>query len=90
MTDSTAAPRPAKRWRIERIPGKPLYSTGERMALPLWLVKAGEHVADVEFEMTLDEAEQLHAALCYALDKHPVPVNAPACRKPVQTSPSFR
>jgi hypothetical protein len=56
-------------WRIDRIPGRPLRRTEEgRMALPLWLAKDGEHIVDVELTLTPAEAEQLHAALSYALD----------------------
>ncbi|WP_284709442.1 hypothetical protein [Streptomyces malaysiensis] len=34
--------------------------------------------------LTVLEAEQLHAALCYALGGEPAPENAPECRKPVR------
>jgi hypothetical protein len=58
------------------------------MALPLWLVKDGEHVGDAELLMSPAEAEYLHAALCRALDTQPVPVGAPECRKTVLKGPS--
>ena len=94
MNDSTGRtdPRPGTEpcpqgWRIERIPGRPLRTAGnDRMALPLWLVRDGRHVADVELVMSLAEAEHLHAALCLALDGHEAPAGAPYCRQPFRPS----
>ncbi|MFJ2515656.1 hypothetical protein ACIPEL_36565 [Streptomyces griseoviridis] len=34
--------------------------------------------------LTVAEAENLHASLCYALDGEPAPDDAPDCRKPIQ------
>lgn len=52
-----------KGWRIERIPGRPLRVDNGRLVLPLWLVKDGEHVSDVESRLSLAEAEQLYGDL---------------------------
>ena len=76
-------------WKTERIPGRALHRTDDdRLALPLRLSRNGEIAADVELLLSLAEAEHLHAALCRALDGHPVPPSAPDCRQSVQTSPS--
>ncbi|WP_105970482.1 hypothetical protein [Streptomyces geranii] len=75
-------------WKTERIPGRPLHRTDDdRLALPLRLSRNGETTAEVELLLTTAEAEHLHAALCRALDGHPVPPTAPDCRKSTQTSP---
>ncbi|WP_211270776.1 hypothetical protein [Streptomyces yerevanensis] len=42
---------------------------------------------DAELVLSLVEAEHLHAALCRALDGHPVPPSAPECRTSVETTP---
>lgn len=90
---TTRAPSPAVRaergFRIERIPGRPLRALEDgRIAVPLWIVKDGKHAGDTEMVMSIAEAEQLHASLCYALDGQPVPSGAPDCRKTVQKGPS--
>ena len=77
-------------WQTERIPGRPLHRTDDdRLALPLRLSRNGEITADVELLLSLTEAEHLHAALCRALDGHPVPQSAPDCRPSVQASPGI-
>lgn len=74
-------------WRIERIPGRPPHPTGDgRLALSLWLVRDGRHIADIELVMSPAEAEHLHASLCRALDGHPAPADAPYCRQPLPKS----
>lgn len=56
-----------------------------RFELPLRAVRTGAD-APVTLVLTVVEAEQLHAALCYALDGEPVPVDAPECRQSVRYS----
>lgn len=71
-----SAPKPAKGWRIDRIPGKRVTATDDGVRLPLWLLYDGEHKADTLFHLSLFEAEQTHAELCCALGEGA----APACR----------
>jgi hypothetical protein len=76
-------------WEIQRTPGRPLHRTDDdRLAVPLWLSRDGEHATDVELMLSMVDAERLHAALCRALDGHPAPPAAPECRQPVRTSRS--
>jgi hypothetical protein len=56
-----------------------------RLRLPLRGVLAGA-AGPATLVLTVVEAEQLHAALCYALDGEPVPAEAPGCREPVRYS----
>ena len=89
----TPRPETGGGWRIERIPGRPPHSTEDgRLALPLWLVRDGRHIADIELVMSPAEAEHLHASLCRALEGHPPPgfsggtptaADAPYCRQPL-------
>lgn len=48
-------------WRIDRIPSRPARAVEGRVAVPLWLVRDGEHVADVDLLLSAAEAEVLHA-----------------------------
>ncbi|MCX4881581.1 hypothetical protein [Streptomyces sp. NBC_00847] len=74
-------------WKVERTPGCPVRrSEDDRVAVPLRLSRQGEHAPDAELTLTLAEAEHLHAALCRALDGHPVSPAAPDCRQPIQAS----
>lgn len=55
-------------WRIERIPGRPVHSLEDgRFGLPLWLLKDGKHIADLELSMSPAETERVHADFCRAL-----------------------
>ncbi|MDX3569476.1 hypothetical protein [Streptomyces sp. ID05-47C] len=68
-------------WKIERPPGSRVRRTDDgRVVLPLRLSRKGEHATDTELVLSLVDAEHLHAALCRALDGHPVPPSAPDCR----------
>lgn len=72
-------------WEIERAPGSHVHRTGDdSVALPLRLSRDGEHATDAELVLSLVDAEHLHAALCRALDGHPVPLSAPDCRTEVE------
>lgn len=76
-------------WTIERTPGRPLHrTTDDCLALPLRLSYDGGNTTDTELLLSRTDAEHLHAALCRALDGQPTPMNAPGCRRSVQTSPS--
>ncbi|MFI0820436.1 hypothetical protein ACH4TX_31290 [Streptomyces sp. NPDC021098] len=44
----------------------------------------GRYLAVTELRLTPASAEQLHAALCYALDGQLPPSDAPECRQPVR------
>ncbi|NGO41933.1 hypothetical protein [Streptomyces ureilyticus] len=70
------ASNPARGWRVDRIPGKRMTATDDGVLLPLWLLYDGKHKADAAFRLSLAEAEQLHAELCYSLGDG----EAPACR----------
>ncbi|WKX70697.1 hypothetical protein ACQUSR_20700 [Streptomyces sp. P1-3] len=77
-------------WRICRRPGHPLRrEKDDHVALPLSITQDGEVVGLAELVMTTTEAEQLHAALCYALDGKPIPDFAPDCRYSIQQGPAF-
>lgn len=81
----------ARGWRIDTIPGRPVRrDQAGRYELPLWLLRDGEHRADLPLTLSPAEAEMLHAQICRALDGEPVPPDAPDCRRTVQTSPSLR
>ncbi|MDW8806774.1 hypothetical protein P1P68_18780 [Streptomyces scabiei] len=72
---------------VVRPPGRPVRWTDDnRLAVPLRIALADGHSTDTELALTLAEAEHLHAALCRALDGHPVPPAAPDCRQTVQTA----
>ncbi|MGY0058271.1 hypothetical protein ACWY4P_17245 [Streptomyces sp. LZ34] len=45
---------------------------------------AGSTALIAELELTPAEAEQLHAALCYALGGQQPPTDAPECRQPIR------
>lgn len=72
--------------RAVPVPGRGLRRGRDgRFELPLRGVRPGQ-AAPVTLVLTALEAEQLHAALCYALDGQPVPADAPGCREPVRYS----
>ncbi|MGO4747910.1 hypothetical protein AB4212_04605 [Streptomyces sp. 2MCAF27] len=71
-------------WQIGPVPGRGLRRTRDgELALPLQISSGGQHRAIAELELTPAEAEQLHAALCYALGGQQPPADAPECRQPV-------
>lgn len=78
MTSDTAVQRG---WRIDRLPNRSVHQLHDdrfgQYGLPLWLVKNGEHQADLELKMSTVEAEQLHAVLCHALAGEQGPGDAP-------------
>ncbi|ASQ96643.1 hypothetical protein CGL27_29590 [Streptomyces sp. 11-1-2] len=53
------------------------------LELPLHVLRPG-HASLASLVLTVVEAEQLHAALCYALGDEPAPEDAPECRKPIR------
>ncbi|MDX3226757.1 hypothetical protein [Streptomyces sp. ME19-01-6] len=72
-------------WRIGPVPGRGQRRTCEgELALPLQISSDGQHRAIAELELTPAQAEQLHAALCYALGGQPSPADVPECRQPVR------
>lgn len=61
-------------WRIDRIAGRPVHRDDDgHYVLPLWLLRDGEHRADLPLNLSPAEAEILHAQLCRALDGTGVP-----------------
>ncbi|AUA10154.1 hypothetical protein CFP59_02251 [Streptomyces malaysiensis subsp. malaysiensis] len=71
-------------WQVGPAPGRGLRSgEGGLLELPLHVLKPGR-VSSASLVLTVVEAEQLHAALCYALGDEPAPANAPECRRPVR------
>ena len=57
---------------------------GGVLALPLQISRDGRHLAVTELRLPPASAEQLHAALCYALDGQLPPNEAPECRQSVR------
>lgn len=75
----------SKEWHIGPVPGLGLRRDKDgHLVLPLAVAHRGKHLALAPLELTVAEAEQLHAALCYALGGEPAPEDAPECRKPVR------
>ncbi len=73
------------RWTISLVPGRGLYrAEGGALALPLQISRDGRRLVVTEMRLTPASAEQLHAALCYALDGQLPPSDAPECRQPVR------
>jgi len=71
-------------WQVGPVPGRGLRRSADgRLELPLHVIRPGR-ASLASLVLTVVEAEQLHAALCYALGDEPAPVNAPECRKPVR------
>jgi len=71
-------------WNVGPAPGRGLVPRKNgHFELPLRVLRPGRAAA-ASLVLTVVEAEQLHAALCYALDGEPAPVDAPECRKPVR------
>lgn len=71
-------------WQVGLVPGRGLRREWDgHLALPLQVVRSGQHVALASLVLTVAEAEQLHAALCYALGNEPAPADAPECREPI-------
>ncbi|AQA15734.1 hypothetical protein DNK48_06100 [Streptomyces malaysiensis subsp. malaysiensis] len=71
-------------WQVGPVPGRGLRRERDgHLALPLQVVRSGQHVALASLLLTVAEAEQLHAALCYALGAEPAPADAPECREPI-------
>ncbi|MGW3562998.1 hypothetical protein ACWDSL_03685 [Streptomyces sp. NPDC000941] len=74
----------AEGWQVGPVPGRGLRREGDgHLALPLQVVRSGQHVAFASLVLSVAEAEQLHAALCYALGGEPAPADAPECREPI-------
>ncbi len=71
-------------WRVGPAPGRGLRPGNDGvLELPLQVLRPGR-ASRVSLILTVVEAEQLHAALCYALGDEPAPKGAPECRKPVR------
>ena len=72
-------------WQISTAPeGRPHRVGPDAIAVPLRVARDGEPGLVVELMVSVAEAEQLHAALCYVLRGEPPPSGAPKCRYPVQ------
>ena len=72
-------------WTISPLPGRGLRrAEGGVLALPLQINRDGRSLAVTEMRLTPASAEQLHAALCYALDGRLPPHDAPECRQPIR------
>lgn len=71
-------------WHVAPVPGRGLrHRRDGLLELPLQEHCPGRP-SPASLVLTVVEAEQLHAALCYALGDGPAPANAPECRKPVR------
>jgi hypothetical protein len=71
-------------WQVGPVPGRGLrHGKDGLLELPLQVLRPGR-ASLASLVLTVAEAEQLHAALCYALGDEPAPANAPECRKPVR------
>lgn len=71
-------------WQVGPAPGRGLRLWKEGLLeLPLRVLRPGR-ASLASLVLTVAEAEQLHAALCYALGDEPAPEGAPECRKPVR------
>ncbi|MCQ6552393.1 hypothetical protein NPS70_04145 [Streptomyces sp. C10-9-1] len=83
----------ADRMRISRVPGKPVRRDRDGgLVVDLWLTRAGAFATDLPLRLTPDEAEVLHAQLCFALDDVPLPEagqRVPDCRGPAR-APTLR
>ncbi|GAA2299485.1 hypothetical protein [Streptomyces violaceusniger] len=74
----------AEGWQVGPAPGRGLRQGNDGLLeLPLHVLRPGR-ASLASLVLTLVEAEQLHAALCYMLGGEPAPENAPECRKPVR------
>ncbi len=72
-------------WEIAPVASKSVNRGPDgRMALTLQITRHGDLVATAPLQLTVAEAERVHAALCHALDQEPVPDDAPVCRKSIQ------
>ncbi|TGB16493.1 hypothetical protein E4099_05385 [Streptomyces palmae] len=91
MGKGPAEPGDRPRWLIAPIPERGLHRTKDGdFSLSFQISCGGEHMALAPLTLTPEEAEQLHAALCYALDGLPVPDFAPECRNSIQRRPGGR
>ncbi len=71
-------------WQVGPAPGRGLRPGKDGLfELPLRVLRPGR-ASLASLVLTVMEAEQLHAALCYALGGEPAPEDAPECRKPVR------
>jgi hypothetical protein len=71
-------------WEVGPVPGRGLRSRKNgHFELPLQVLRP--RGGGTSLVLTVVEAEQLHAALCYALDGEPAPADAPDCRKPIRS-----
>lgn len=72
-------------WKISLVPGRGLYlADGGVLALPLRINRCRQHLAVAELRLPAASAEQLHAALGYALGGQLLPDGAPECDQPVR------
>ncbi|BBJ42178.1 hypothetical protein SSPO_048960 [Streptomyces antimycoticus] len=80
--------RSISEWKIEATSaGLRVHREGDdRLTVTLQITRLGEPVALAPLVLTVDEAEQLHAGLCFALGQEAPPVGAPECRKPIRYS----
>lgn len=78
-----AAPSP-RGWHVSPAAERPVRRADDTVVVPLRLSRDGERAAEVDLVLGLVAAEQLHAALCFALGDQPAPRDAPGCRRGVQ------
>ncbi|QKV94328.1 hypothetical protein HUT19_23345 [Streptomyces sp. NA02950] len=69
----------ASEWTVRR-------RSDDGFTIPLQATRNGRRIGTAELRLTLVSAEHLHAALCYALDGQPPPLDAPDCRRPIRYS----
>lgn len=78
---SHTRPGMSEGWQVGPAPGCGLHSGKDGcLELPLHVRRPGR-AALASLVLTVVEAEQLHAALCYALGGEPVPNDPPPCRE---------
>jgi hypothetical protein len=86
----------APRMQVSRVPSKPVRREEDgTLVIDLWLRRGGAFESDIALRLTGDEAEVLHAQLCYALDDGTASVITPVsklpdCRKPAVGSQGVR
>lgn len=81
---SRARTNAAEGWQVGPVPGRGLRRERDgHLTPPLQVVRSGQHIALASLLLTVAEAEQLHAALCFVLGDEPPPADAPECRQPV-------
>ncbi|GAA0705172.1 hypothetical protein GCM10009548_93040 [Streptomyces malaysiensis subsp. malaysiensis] len=73
-------------WKIEATSaGLRVHREGDdRLTATFQISRLGQPMVLAPLVLTVDESEQLHAGLCFALNQEPPPAGAPECRKPIR------